>query len=222
MAPLPARVGIRETTVAPQENARSTDSASHRSCSRAGMNGGAISRKTRTATSRPRSAFCRRGKLFERHALVQSLERVRVRRFQPHRDFESGRPGTLLAVERVEETGPLGCRSARDATRPRLGRAPQVPRRSRHSRRRAPRADRRSSTRCTTSSASRSRHASPGRSGLPRFVPGIAPAGVSLAVVPRHRSHITHRQAHSLPVRKTVAVRATAWRSVTSSSRTRS
>ena len=78
MAPFPARVGIRETTVAPQENAPSTDSVSHRSCSQRGNERRRNQQEDAQSNFATAKCRCRRGKLLERQALVQSLERVRV------------------------------------------------------------------------------------------------------------------------------------------------
>ena len=149
IAPLPDRVGMSDTTEAPQEKATSIDRSSQSSCWTAGTNGGEMSRKARSDAPRLRSCSPR-ARIVDRHSLVQAIEGLGVHGLQAHRDFElNGRRAhgavTIQCFEKQIDTRADECRmrfdddtlEARECGRPR-----------RHSRLRGRREDRRSCPRC--------------------------------------------------------------------------
>ena len=131
IAPLPGRVGTSDTTEAPQANAASTERSSHASCSCGGNERRRDQQEDAQRHAAIRAAPRRpRAKPFQREALVQPIERVRMRGLQSHRHFELRRlaPRVAMAVERGEQ--PIDARGPR---------APDATRRSRATTRRATR-----------------------------------------------------------------------------------
>ncbi len=94
---------MSETTDAPQSNARSTDRPSHCACSLAGTNGGADEHEDAQRDVAAAELAGGAAELVERHPLVEPLERVGMRRLEPHRHFQPRRAAGGFGSERVEQ-----------------------------------------------------------------------------------------------------------------------